>query len=111
MVDILNIRSSEKARQWEKMGMSLPRSALIVLDNLANQGPACPKEIADRLDLAQRTVSFALRKLRKRDLCKRVPNFHDMRKPKYLANKEKLQELEAKIDEWRAQFNVQLKVL
>ncbi|MFO7835511.1 MAG: helix-turn-helix domain-containing protein [Candidatus Thorarchaeota archaeon] len=58
---------------------------------MASQGPACPKEIADKLDIAPRTVSFALRKLRKR-----IPNFHDMRKPKYLANKEKLQELEAK---------------
>ncbi|MBS3795643.1 MAG: MarR family transcriptional regulator [Candidatus Thorarchaeota archaeon] len=93
------------------MGISLPRSALIVLDNLASQGPACPKEIADRLDIAPRTVSFALRKLRKKELCKRVPNFHDMRKPKYLANKEKVEDLQAKIDKWRAQLNVQFKVL
>ena len=33
--------------------------------------------------MAPRTVSFALRKLLGRQLLKKIPNLHDMRRPKY----------------------------
>jgi DNA-binding MarR family transcriptional regulator len=43
----------------------------------------CPLEISETLNMAPRTVSFALRKLLGRQLLKKIPNLHDMRRPKY----------------------------
>jgi DNA-binding MarR family transcriptional regulator len=43
----------------------------------------CPIEISEKLNMAPRTVSFALRKLVSRQLLKKIPNLHDMRRPKY----------------------------
>ena len=43
----------------------------------------CPIEISEKLDMAPRTVSFALRNLVGRQLLKKIPNLHDMRRPKY----------------------------
>jgi DNA-binding MarR family transcriptional regulator len=71
----------------------LPRSAIIVLDRLTNDGPMTPKDLSDKVNLAPRTVSFALRKLMGQDLCKKIPNLRDMRQPLYLADAEKAQEL------------------
>ncbi|MCK5240552.1 MAG: MarR family transcriptional regulator [Candidatus Thorarchaeota archaeon] len=76
----------------------LPRSAIIVLDRLTNDGPMTPKDISSRVDLAPRTVSFALRKLIGQKLCKKIPNLRDMRQPLYLADSEKAQELRMKYD-------------
>ncbi len=76
----------------------LPRSAIIVLDRLTNDGPMTPKDISNMVDLAPRTVSFALRKLIGQNLCKKIPNLRDMRQPLYLANDEKAQELRMKYD-------------
>ena len=76
----------------------LPRSAIIVLDRLTNDGPMTPKDISSRVDLAPRTVSFALRKLIGQKLCKKIPNLRDMRQPLYLADNEKAQELRMKYD-------------
>jgi len=60
-----------------------PKSALAILGALINHGPMCPIEISEKLDMAPRTVSFALRKLLGRQLLKKIPNLHDMRRPKY----------------------------
>jgi DNA-binding MarR family transcriptional regulator len=57
-----------------------------------------PKDISKKVDLAPRTVSFALRKLIGQDLCKKIPNLSDMRQPLYLADGEKAKELRMKYE-------------
>ena len=75
------------------MSAEIPRSALIVLDFLATRGPHSPKSISTNAKLPLRTVSFALRQLRRLHLCRRIPNLHDMRQPLYLADAEKVKML------------------
>jgi DNA-binding MarR family transcriptional regulator len=65
---------------------TITKSTLVVLEKLAKDGPLYPKEISDQVGLAPRTVTLALRNLLKLDLCKKVPNFADMRKPLYHAD-------------------------
>ncbi|TFG14424.1 MarR family transcriptional regulator [Candidatus Thorarchaeota archaeon] len=76
----------------------LPRSAVIVLDRLTDEGPMTPKDLSKKVDLAPRTVSFALRKLLGQKLCKKIPNLRDMRQPLYLADAEKAKELRMKYE-------------
>ena len=76
----------------------LPRSAIIVLDRLQNDGPMTPKDITSKVDLAPRTVSFALRKLMGQKLCKKIPNLRDMRQPLYQADSERARELRMKYE-------------
>ncbi|MHA1924455.1 MAG: MarR family transcriptional regulator [Candidatus Thorarchaeota archaeon] len=80
------------------MSLELPRSAIIVLDKLTHDGPMTPKDISTRVDLAPRTVSFALRKLMGQKLCRKIPNLQDMRQPLYQANAEKAKELRMKFE-------------
>lgn len=70
-----------------------PKSALMILGALANDGPMCPIEISEKLNMAPRTVSFALRQLLKRQLLRRVPNLLDMRRPMYHVNMEQARDL------------------
>jgi DNA-binding MarR family transcriptional regulator len=65
-----------------------PKSAMAILGALIDHGPMCPLEISETLDMAPRTVSFALRKLLGRQLLRRIPNLQDMRRPKYHVNME-----------------------
>lgn len=53
----------------------------------------CPQEISSKLEMAPRTVSFALRRLLKRQLLRRIPNLNDMRRPMYHVNMENAQEV------------------
>ena len=76
----------------------LPRSAIIVLDRLQHEGPMTPKDISSKVDLAPRTVSFALRKLMGQNLCRKIPNLSDMRQPLYQADRERAQELRMKYE-------------
>jgi DNA-binding MarR family transcriptional regulator len=71
------------------MSMELPMSALIVLDFLSKKGPHSPKVISKKANLPLRTVSFALRHLRKDQLCRRIPNLSDMRQPLYMADSDR----------------------
>lgn len=80
------------------MSLELPRSAIIVLDKLTHDGPLTPKDISTRVDLAPRTVSFALRKLMGQRLCRKIPNLQDMRQPLYLADVERARELRMKFE-------------
>ncbi len=80
------------------MSLELPRSAIIVLDKLQHEGPMTPKDISDKVDLAPRTVSFALRKLMGQKLCRKIPNLQDMRQPLYLADLERTRELRMKYE-------------
>ncbi len=80
------------------MSIELPRSAIIVLDRLTSEGPLTPKAISSRVDLAPRTVSFALRKLMGQKLCKKIPNLTDMRQPLYAADMERAKQLRVKFE-------------
>ena len=80
------------------MVLELPRSALIILDNLISDGPMTPKAISKKVDLAPRTVSFALRRLMEHELCHKVPNLNDMRQPMYVVNLERAKEFRAKFE-------------
>ncbi|MHA1881754.1 MAG: winged helix-turn-helix transcriptional regulator [Candidatus Thorarchaeota archaeon] len=73
--------------------MQLPRSAYIVLSQLAKDGPLCPIDISERSNLAPRTVSYALRRLTSTKLCKKVPNLRDMRRPLYSPNFDEAREV------------------
>ena len=80
------------------MSLELPRSAIIVLDKLTHDGPMTPKDISTKVDLAPRTVSFALRKLVGQKLCRKIPNLQDMRQPLYHADVERARELRMKFE-------------
>lgn len=53
----------------------------------------CPKELSVKLDMAPRTVSFALKKLVSEKILRRIPNLLDMRRPKYHVNVEQAKNL------------------
>ena len=72
------------------MSQVLPKSAIIVLDTLADKGPLHPKGISKEAEIPLRTVSYALRRLVKRKLCRKIANLSDMRCPLYLADQEKM---------------------
>ncbi|MBD3405384.1 MAG: MarR family transcriptional regulator [Candidatus Lokiarchaeota archaeon] len=80
------------------MSLDLPRSAILVLDRLASEGPMTPKDISKKVDLAPRTISFALRKLLGKKLCRKIPNLQDMRQPLYMADQERARELRMKYE-------------
>jgi DNA-binding MarR family transcriptional regulator len=65
-----------------------PRSTFAILSALICDGPMCPKELSVKLDMAPRTVSFALKKLLSERILRRIPNLLDMRRPKYHVNVE-----------------------
>ncbi|MGY5853139.1 MAG: helix-turn-helix domain-containing protein [Candidatus Thorarchaeota archaeon] len=81
---------------------SLTKSAMIVLGHLSNGGPMTPKQIINECGLAARTVTYALRDLINLNLARKVPNLHDMRKPLYRIDREKVREIERNIETWRA---------
>lgn len=89
---------------------SLPRSAIVVLARLEREGPLTPRELIDRSDLAPRTVSHALKRLRTHKLCKRCPNLEDMRQPLYFADKDRIDQLHLELDRWLAERNVYFRV-
>ncbi len=80
------------------MSLELPRSAIVILDRLTHEGPMTPKDLSNKVELAPRTVSFALRKLLRLNLCKKVPNLKDMRQPLYLADIERAKEFRRKFE-------------
>ena len=84
----------------------LPRSALIVLDSLRSQGPLSPKQIATQAKLPPRTVSFALKKLIRVNLCRKIPNLQDMRQPLYHLDRDRFMELQQIIDKLRIEAGV-----
>ena len=65
----------------ELKGMKLTKSQMIVLDILRSSGRngVTPKQLLDKVSFAPRTVRYALRKLLKKQLIKRVPCLQDMR--------------------------------
>ena len=99
-VHILVGTERPKHRQgwYSKMSIELPRSAIIVLDRLTSEGPMTPKAISSTVDLAPRTVSFALRKLMGKSLCRKIPNLSDMRQPLYAADMERAKALRTRFE-------------
>jgi len=89
----------------------LPKSALVVLDHVAAEGPIAPREISRRFNVPLRTVTFALKKLMKLDLLRKTPNLLDMRKPQYRPNHERVRELHEIIELLRIQMGVQLRAI
>ncbi len=72
---------------------ALANSSIQILSRLVAEGPLTPKQIRERSEIPERTVSFALKQLLAYKLCKKIPNLQDMRKPLYHANKDRLTEL------------------
>ena len=89
----------------------LPKSALVVLDHIAAEGPLAPREISRKFDVPLRTVTFALKKLMKLDLLRRTANLADMRKPQYRTNHDKIRELREVIELLRIQTGIQFRAI
>ncbi len=72
---------SNEQLQEELKQMKLTKSQMIVLNILRKQGKngVTPKQLLDKVGFAPRTVRYALRKLLKKQLIKRVPCLQDMR--------------------------------
>ena len=72
---------SKAQLQDELKNMKLTKSQMIVLDILRTTGKdgVTPKQLLDKVSFAPRTVRYALRKLLKKMLIKRVPCLQDMR--------------------------------
>ena len=77
--------SDEQLRE-ELKELKLTKSQMIVLDILRSSGKngVTPKQLLDKVSFAPRTVRYALRKLLKKKLIKRVPCLQDMRQWIYL---------------------------
>ena len=65
----------------ELKGLKLTKSQVVVLDILRTKGRTgiTPKQLLDTVSFAPRTVRYALRKLLRMNLVKRVPCLQDMR--------------------------------
>lgn len=85
---------------------SMPKSAIVVLHQLTEEGPMSPKDITDTLDISPRTVSFALKFLLTLKLCRKVPNLTDMRQPLYVADKDRARELTMDLQRAKAEAAV-----
>ena len=72
---------SKEKLQEELKTLKLTKSQHIVLDILRSSGRdgVTPKQLLDKVSFAPRTVRYALRKLLKKNLIKRVPCLQDMR--------------------------------
>ena len=70
------------------MSSELPASALSVLQSLIARGPMSPKNISSWAKIPIRTVNFAIKKLRRKGLIRRIPNLQDMRSPLYCTDLE-----------------------
>lgn len=70
----------------ELKNLKLTKSQKIVLDILRKEGRkgVTPKQLLDKVSFAPRTVRYALRKLLKLKLVKRLPCLADMRQHIYL---------------------------
>ncbi|MHA1963995.1 MAG: MarR family transcriptional regulator [Candidatus Thorarchaeota archaeon] len=80
------------------MSLDLPNSAILVLGSLATEGPMTPKTIIEKVGLAPRTISFALRTLIREKVIRKTPNLEDMRQPIYHADMERVRELQLRFD-------------
>ena len=80
------------------MSLDLPNSAILVLGSLATEGPMTPKTIIEKVGLAPRTISFALRTLVREQVIRKIPNLADMRQPIYHVDMERVKELQLRFE-------------
>ncbi len=66
---------------------------MLVLEGLTIDGPQTPRDLSKGLELAPRTVTYALQRLLHVRLCRKVPNLGDMRQPLYVADPKAAREL------------------
>ncbi|MHA1882324.1 MAG: MarR family transcriptional regulator [Candidatus Thorarchaeota archaeon] len=96
-------------KNMSSAGLSL--SALAVLHELVTKGPMTPKQIRQKVTLSPRSVSDALRRLTVKQICRKVPNLHDMRQPLYCVESLKVKELHISINQIRAMTSIYLKMV
>ena len=89
----------------------VPRSALLVLDHLSENGPMAPRDIARGSKIPLRTVTYALHKLIQQRLLRKVPNLLDMRKQLYHLDQERIRALEKDINHLRAIAGIHMRAL
>lgn len=89
----------------------LPRSAIVILDHIEEHGPMAPRDLSRNSRIPLRTVTFALKKLVKQRLLRKVPNFMDMRKPLYHVNAERFQEVQKEIDRLRILAGISMRII
>jgi DNA-binding Lrp family transcriptional regulator len=66
------------------MGLEvLVKSSMILAKDLEKNGPGIPKDLAKRVHMQPRTLSFAIKKLHGLGIIKKIPNLQDMRCPIY----------------------------
>jgi len=77
---------SDEQLKEELHKISLTKSQTIVLDLMRTRGKkgVTPKQLLEEVPFAARTVRYALRKLLKKKLIKRIPCLQDMRQWIYL---------------------------
>ena len=77
---------SQKELESELQNHKLTKSQRKVLDILRTQGQngVTPKQLLDEVNFAPRTVRYALRKLLKKKLIRRIPCLLDMRQWVYI---------------------------
>ena len=78
---------SEGKLENEQKPLKLTKSQMIVLRTLRKKGHkgTTPKQLIDKIAFAPRTIRYALRKLLKKNLIKRIPCLLDMRQWIYIA--------------------------
>ena len=89
----------------------VPKSALLVLDHLNQHGPMAPRDIARGSKIPLRTVTYALHKLLKQKLLRKVPNLMDMRKQLYHLDRERIREVEKDISQLRAMVGIHMRAI
>ncbi|MHA2385198.1 MAG: MarR family transcriptional regulator [Candidatus Thorarchaeota archaeon] len=77
---------SDEQLTEELHSISLTKSQIIVLDLMRTRGKrgVTPKQLLEEVPFAARTVRYALRKLLRKKLIKRIPCLRDMRQWIYL---------------------------
>ena len=89
----------------------VPKSALLVLDHLSENGPMAPRDIAKGSKIPLRTVTYALHKLIQQKLLRKVPNLMDMRKQFYHLDNERLRAVERDINHLRAIVGIHMRAI
>ena len=88
----------------------IPKSALMVLDHLTEYGPMAPRDISRGSKIPLRTVTYALDKLLKQKLLRKVPHLMDMRKQLYHLDRDRILAIQNDINHLRAMAGIHMRV-
>ena len=83
----------------------------MVLDHLSENGPMAPRDIARGSEIPLRTVTFALNKLVKQNLLRKVPHLMDMRKQLYHLDPDRIRAIENDIDHLRTIARIHMRAI